>query len=993
MAARAGIMTGEAAVGPGGNETGLVLGDIVNTASRLQSIGKPGHVLVGPTAEALTNRAILYTSIGEQSLKGKEETINVFKAERILAERGGVGRADVIEAPFVGRDEELRLLKDQLHAATRERRARLVSIVGQAGIGKSRLVWEFEKYIDGLVEDVYWHHGRAPSYSDGLAMWAIAEMVRGRCKITETEEPEVTRALLGDTLAEFLQPEERSWVEPQLVALLGLQQAGGERSEMHAAIRLFFERISQRDTTVLIFEDLHWADAATLDFVEELADWSRDFPILVVALARPDLLESRAEWGSLQRGVISMHLPPLADSDMHTLVGSLIPSIDEAARSNIVQPAGGIPLFAIEMVRMLLNDGSLAPQPDGTFEPTTDISGLAVPESISAVIGARLDRLDPSDRQIVQDASVLGQTFTVDALARISEMSEEGLSGRLTSLTRRELFELIRDPRSPERGQYGFVQSLIREVAHGRMSKEVRRAKHIEVAEYFGSLDGEDLTGVVANHYLEAIGLGSSEGDLLAATAAALAGAVRRAGEVHSYDQIVSLTNRAEGIISDKALLAPLWAVAADAAGALGRGEVAEGFAQRLVAHARESGDEAETALALSVWGEVLNDSGHSVKAVEVLEPHFDPTADLPETEGHARFAASLARARLLTGTEGAIEAAGQALIVADRLELEQVAAEALITKGTRLTDVRRPREGRALIAKAVEIAREHGLTKPLMRGIANSAYSAPTFIEGHKWNTLGLEEARRVGDRRMIQFFAHQRSGLLASQGAVDELEGLVNDPAIGTDDLVTYAQLRASIAHAHHVHGRVAEARAALDEALELREEFDDVQSLANLNSADIGLTTLQGDVESGYERAMAQHRESPLTLYPNIWGAWLPCLLGGRSERVKEFLAIAAEMSATSALNPYRDAGRAVAAALAGDASGALALATEASDMLRKAIIGDDARLLAAIVASHLPEDTAERTKLAELALSDAGLPELPGVTHYVERILAGDYQDAR
>ncbi|UCG39993.1 MAG: AAA family ATPase, partial [Acidimicrobiia bacterium] len=431
MAARAGIMTGEASVGPGGNDQGLILGDIVNTASRLQSIGEEGDVLVGQSTRDLTDRAVQYSKVGERALKGKEDSVVVYRAERILAERGGVGRADLIEAPFVGRDEELRLLKDQLHAAGREQRARMVSIVGQAGIGKSRLVWEFLKYIDGLVETIYWHHGRAPSYSDGIAMWSLAEMVRGRCGISETEEPEVARAAVAETLETYLEPEQRAWVEPQLLALLGLADAPGERSEMHAALRHFFERIAGHGIAVLVFEDLHWADAATLDFVEEFIEWSRDFPILLVALSRPDLLESRPEWGTLQRGVVQLHLPPLSDPDMHTLVGSLVPQMDEGTRQRIVKPSGGIPLFAIEMVRTLINDGTLVPTDNGSFDVVGSVSELSVPDSINAVIGARLDRLPQEDRHLVQDASVLGQTFTADALAATSTLSAEVVEERL----------------------------------------------------------------------------------------------------------------------------------------------------------------------------------------------------------------------------------------------------------------------------------------------------------------------------------------------------------------------------------------------------------------------------------------------------------------------------------------------------------------------------------------------------------------------------------
>ncbi|HEY5651654.1 MAG TPA: adenylate/guanylate cyclase domain-containing protein, partial [Acidimicrobiia bacterium] len=192
LAARSGVMTGEVAVGPGGNEKGLLLGDLVNSTSRLQSLAEPGMVFIGDVTAGLVNRAIDLEAAGTHHVKGKEEPIVAWRATRVLSERGGRGRVDMLEPPFVGRVSELRLLKDTLAATGRDRRARLVSLVGQAGIGKSRLIREFSNYVDGLVDDIYWHEGRSPSYGDGLALWALGEMIRGRAGIQETDSPEVT---------------------------------------------------------------------------------------------------------------------------------------------------------------------------------------------------------------------------------------------------------------------------------------------------------------------------------------------------------------------------------------------------------------------------------------------------------------------------------------------------------------------------------------------------------------------------------------------------------------------------------------------------------------------------------------------------------------------------------------------------------------------------------------------------------------------------------
>ncbi len=987
MAARAGIMTGEASVGPGANDLGLVLGDIVNTASRLQSIGSPGQVLVGQATRDLTDRAILYIPVGEQSLKGKEEAVPVHRAERILAERGGAGRADIIEAPFVGRDEELRLLKDQLHATTRERRSRMVSIIGQAGIGKSRLVWEFEKYIDGLVENVYWHHGRAPSYSDGLAMWSLAEMVRGRCKITETEDPATARTLLDATLSEFVEPEQQAWVRPQLSALLGLSEGSGERSEMLAAIRLFFEGISRRDTTVLVFEDLHWADATTLDFVEELSEWSRDFPIFVVALARPDLLDTRSEWGSLQRGGVTTHLPPLADADMHTLVGSLIPALDETTRAAIVRPAGGVPLFAIEMVRMLLNDGTLVQKEDGTFQATSDISNLAVPDTVHAVIGARLDRLDTDDRGLVQDASILGQTFTVEALSAISNLDEDALRGRLTALVRREMFELIRDPLSPERGQYGFVQSLIREVARSRIARDVRRTKHLDVGRYLASLAAEDLSGAIASHFLDAVELGANDPVTIEETATAVGAAVRRAQKVHSYEQVVSLAGRAEDAGLGDDALAPLWVEATEAAMAHGESDLAVSFVSRLHDHHAASGDEAGTALALGLWGEVLTTAGQARQAIALLRPHLAGGDDVPRTEGHARLAAALARALMLQGDEGIEEASGQALVVAEALNLEEVAAQVLITKGTYLAASNRPREGRALLAKGVEIAKANSLTGTYLRGLGNSAHVATSAAEAHQLHVEALVEARRVGEVNHFVFCAAEIGRQLAASGSLDDLQAMMADPLATRAAAWGEAWFSHNLVRCHLNLGDPTEATAAQRRAEQWRGSLDAQGELLLLMS-DIRIRSYEGDMSAARDLSRSIEPNA-LTRFELVAHAFVPMLVSGSTDLTEEFRGWTTEMPERSWAGQFVTGAQAVSAALVGDRERAVRLAQEAAADCLEAALVDDGCLIIGTVASHLPPG-GQRDELTSLLGSTLAATPLAGVEEITARILSGEFR---
>ncbi len=351
--ARCGILTGEAAVTIGATNQGMVAGDLVNTASRLQSVAQPGSVLVGESTHRAASAAIVFEAAGEQILKGKESPVPAWRAVRVVGERGGRNRSEQLEAPFVGRQEELRLLRDLFHATAREKRLRVVSVIGPGGIGKSRLSWEFSNYLDGVVETIYWHRGRSPAYGQGISFWALGEMVRERAGLAEQDDEPTTRAKVREQVALWVtDPDEREWVERALLTLLGVE-SGMAADQLFGAWRMFFERIAERGPVVLLFEDMHFADAGLLDFVDHLLDWSRGLPIYVVTLARPDLIERRPSWGAGKRNFVSLYLEPLSDEDMRELLAGLVPGLPEKAVSTIVARADGIPLYAVETVRTL----------------------------------------------------------------------------------------------------------------------------------------------------------------------------------------------------------------------------------------------------------------------------------------------------------------------------------------------------------------------------------------------------------------------------------------------------------------------------------------------------------------------------------------------------------------------------------------------------------------------------------------------------------------
>jgi class 3 adenylate cyclase len=438
LRARAGVMTGEAAVTVGAQGEGMVAGDLVNTASRVQAAAQLGTVLVGDATHRATEQTVVYEPAGEHELKGKAGTTRLWRALRVVSGRGGQLRSGGLEAPFVGRDRELRQIKDLFHACADDRRAHLVSVTGIAGIGKSRLAWEFYKYFDGIVEPVFWHRGRCLAYGEGVTYWALAEMVRMRCRIAEDEGPADALEKLRTTLSEHLLDEgDRRFVEPRLAQLLGIGDVdGAERQELFAAWRLLFERLAESNPTVLVFEDLQWADASLLDFVEYLLEWSRDHPLYVVTLARPELLERRPTWGAGRRSSTSIYLEPLPEQAMDELLRGLVPGLPEGLKTQILDRAEGVPLYAVETVRMLLDRGLLARE-GATYGVVGEIETLAVPETLHALIAARLDGLSEEERRVVQDGAVLGKTFTREALAAFEGQPEEALEPLLAGLVRK----------------------------------------------------------------------------------------------------------------------------------------------------------------------------------------------------------------------------------------------------------------------------------------------------------------------------------------------------------------------------------------------------------------------------------------------------------------------------------------------------------------------------------------------------------------------------
>ncbi|MFN8622984.1 MAG: AAA family ATPase [Chloroflexota bacterium] len=757
--ARAGVLTGEAAVTLGATNQGMVAGDLVNTAARLQSVAAPGTVLAGEPTMRAASKAIAFEPAGAQNLKGKESPVPAWRALRIVAEVGGRNRQEGLEAPFVGRDDEMRALKDQFHASARDRRVRLVSVVGPAGIGKSRLAWEFLKHVDGLAGTVWWHQGRSPAYGQGVTFWALGEMVRARCGLLEGADERSTRARVAATVAEHVPDEaERRWIEPALLALLGVGDRAASSEQLYAAWRTFFERLAATAPVVLLFEDLHWADAGTLDFIDHVLDWTRDLPITVITLARPELLERRADWGAGRRHFLSLFLEPLPEPAMRELLAGLVPGLPPRAVAAIVARADGIPLYAVETVRSLLADGRLRRTDAGTYEPVGDLSELAVPETLTALIASRLDALDPADRSLLQDAAVLGQSFTPASLSALVGTPADLLEPRLRALVRRELLVLEADPRSPERGQYAFVQALIREVAYNTLSKRDRKAKHLAAARWFETLGSDELAGALARHYLAAWQATPEgpEADALAGQARlALKAAADRSIALYANEAAVELLREAASVTPDLAERSLLLSQAGLLLDKLGRYEEEEAIGREAYALALEADDGPAEASAVFAIYYALVSLFRRAEAMELVERTAEKLAHLPTEPSVLRLRRILVGGFVRRGDRvAALALVDELLPVAEASPDRALILELLQTKAGVLSDLDRKTEAFGALSAVASLAAEAGrmdLSMDAQGSLVTLWYMDRDPVRALALDLPAIEYQKRTGNRYAI--------------------------------------------------------------------------------------------------------------------------------------------------------------------------------------------------------------------------------------------------
>jgi class 3 adenylate cyclase/tetratricopeptide (TPR) repeat protein len=692
LQARIGIEAGEVVVESA--ESTFATGEAVNLAARLQEAARPGEILVGPTAYRLAAASLVVEDGGMLDLKGID---GPMRAWRVMDMLDGPGRPVGPRAPLVGRESELELLENTFSRSVRDSRAHLFTIYGEPGVGKSRLAREF---VDG-VERASVLVGRALPYGEGVTYWPLGEMVKAAAGISDDDPLEEAFAKLRECCAEEA-------VADVLGLAAGLMEAlDGERSPQEIAwgAREVMQGIADVQPLILLFEDIHWAEPPLLDLIEHLADWVRA-PLLILCIARAELLEARPDWGGGRVRSTSIELEPLSEEESAELVEQLLSQLTGTTGelpANLPQEAldraEGNPLFVEETIRMLVESGSGAG------------SAARVPDSLQALIAARIDHLPPDAKTLLQRGSVIGRVFWKGALEHLAPDIGEH-EQLLENLLQREF--LLREPRSSISGEvaYRFKHALIREVAYTGMAKLARAQYHARFAEWLHGRTGEELVEIRAYHLDQSVEFlteleGAAPEELAEEAASALVKAAKRAIAREAYANARTLGLRA---LELRPTLSARY-VAARAAWRLQDWGAVQLEMMKVRDQAREHDEPVIEALALTALGEAaLKRDGDAVHARTLVDDALRILGGQSDPDAH--FDALTARAMVgvwLGSEDEAVQFMERAYVTAldaGRKDLQTIAAQALAQTHIIRLELD---EAELLLTRALELAGESG--------------------------------------------------------------------------------------------------------------------------------------------------------------------------------------------------------------------------------------------------------------------------------------------
>ena len=766
---RIGINTGEAVVVLGirpEEGEGIVTGDVVNTAARLQGAAPIDGIAASEATYRATERIFDWEELEPVTVKGKAASLALFRPLTPKA-RFGSDVTRTYTTPLVGRELEKSLLIGMFERATQQRSCQLVTIVGEPGVGKSRLCAELFNHLEDRPGLTRWRQGRCLPYGDGIAFWALGEIVKAECGILESDSQEEAESKLEQALPRA--DPDYAWLKARLAPLVVGAGEPASQEEAFNAWRRVLETWAEARETVLVFEDLHWGDEALLSFLEHVADWSEGVPLLLLCTARPELYEQYPGFGANARNAQRINLTPLTDAETARLVASLLERavIPAEAQQALLERAGGNPLYAEEFVRLLTDRGAPAEADD-------------VPDSVQALIAARLDTLSPDRKSLLQDAAVIGKVFWAGALAEMGGRDLEEVEQTLHELSRKELVRPARTSSMEVEHEYGFWHVLVRDVCYGQIPRAARASRHQAAAAWIERKAGErveDLADVLAYHYLAALELARAAGqsdetqELETAAIRYLALAGERALPLDVERAEAQLARALELAPADDARRADLLERWAHAAQQQGRLKDARKALEEAVAIDRDQGRLLAAGRVLTRLGLVLARLGEPRSAAIITEARELLEAQPPGPELVTAYTYTAGRSTHVARYAEAEAAAERALVLAAELGLPEPAF-ALSWRGVARCQLGQA-EGIGDIRRALQLALEQGLgreTGVIYGSLGGMLWSYRGPQSALDTAAEGIDFCERRGITELVQQLRAITIGALAEVGQTEQ-------------------------------------------------------------------------------------------------------------------------------------------------------------------------------------------------------------------------------
>jgi class 3 adenylate cyclase/tetratricopeptide (TPR) repeat protein len=928
----------------------MLTGDAVNVAARLQSAAEPGHIVVGPSVYAAVKDVIQLAELEPLTLKGKAEPVPAWDALSVPAKRRGERPALGLQSTLIGRDEELTVLKQTLHRVESEGRPALVTLIGPAGVGKSRLVRELASHVEGLPQTFYWRAGRCMAYGN-TSYSALADAVKAHCEVLEDDPADVALEKTTRAVVELFGDDE---LAPLLAALVTAADRVHSRESLFEAWRRFLERMAARYPLVLVLEDIHWADDGLLDFIEHAADWAQG-PVMLLTLARPELFERRPTWGGGKRNAASIYLEPLTPDEDAAMVDDLLPgAISDELRKMIVDRAEGNPLYTEEIVRMLIDRGVIRATEASRWEVAAPVADVDVPRSIQGLIAARLDGLPDDEKVLLQDASVIGRTFWLGSVASLTGMAPGVAREALGRLRVKELIVPHEPSSFRDEPEFSFHHSLLRDGAYDSLPKSLRATKHEAVAAWAAERAGDrvdEIAELIATHRVEALRYREELGETGPARDAAARQAfewARAAGtratalwqprESERWFGLASeLADDARASVADRIeiLRSRTWNVY------FGVGTVhdAEGPIRELLALSRTSGDRlsegyALTRLAVIDFEQADDDAmwADLESAIAALEPIGDSSelADALRITGWARW-----RRGLAAEAEVALR---RAVEIATRVDALVILAEATQDLAITVSMLGRGDEAIETLERARTLAKESGDLNVQMRLNNNYPSTIETwtsdFRRSRDFLFEGLELARKAGVRINLGWLLGSIGDNMSITGDLREAERYQHEAieeARAVESDVLLGMRLNSLAYALIRQGRLEEAGEALEQATRIDESHPEPQNKVGLQLDRGVLAILESRLEDA-ARELIVGVEQARTYHVDVFAEGFPHLVRTLLELDRRDEAESYRDLSRDGQSPHALAlGLAVDGLLTSDDNEAVALLREACDRL--------------------------------------------------------------